>query len=459
MHQGRKQEWRQEHNQTQNRLWEHTCDIPKFPSLHGDVKTDVLIIGGGAAGLLTAYFLKKKGVDCIVAEGNRILSGTTGGTTAKITIQHGLIYGKLIKTFGMEKAKMYFEANRRAGEMFYELSKLYPCDYEKKNNYVYLRSDHKKLEAEAMAVRKLGFSAEITDSLPLPFETAGAVKFPNQAQFNPTKLFSRIAKELNVYEKTFVRELKPNAAITGSGTIKAQKIIIATHFPILNKHGGFFLKMYQSRSYVLGLSNAAKYEGMYVDGEENGFSFRNQGNLLLLGGGGHRTGKNGGNWQELKQFADRYYPNSTERYRWAAQDCMTLDGMPYAGAYSSGTTGLYTATGFNKWGMTSSMASAMLLSDVVMGTGNKYAKLFSPSRSILHPQLFANIGEAAINLMGFSKKRCPHMGCRLKWNRTEHSWDCPCHGSRFSEEGLLLDNPATGNINFYTNTQIRKTQT
>ncbi len=130
---------------------------------------------------------------------------------------------------------------------------------------------------------------------------------------------------------------------------------------------------------------------------------------------------------------------------------MSLDGIPYIGQYSKHMPHCFAATGFHKWGMTASMASAMLLSDIVMGTGNKYAKLFSPSRSILHPQLFANIGEAAINLMGFSKKRCPHMGCRLKWNKAEHSWDCPCHGSRFSEEGLLLDNPATGNSDFDTN--------
>lgn len=432
--------------QDQNRLWERTCDSPKFPTLHGDIKTDVLIIGGGAAGLLTAYFLQKKGVDCIVAEGNRILSGATGGTTAKITAQHGLIYSSIVKTFGYEKARLYLEANRRAGESFKELCGLFPCDYEEKSNYVYLKSSRKRLEAEAETVRKLGFPAEISENLPLPFETAGAVKFPNQAQFNPAKFFKQLAKNLNVYEKTFVRELKPNTAITGSGTIKAQKIIIASHFPILNKHGSYFLKMYQSRSYVLALENAPDYDGMYVDGEENGLSFRNYKNFLLLGGGGHRTGKKGGNWRVLKEFAERHYPNAREKYRWAAQDCMTLDGVPYIGAYSSGTSGLFTASGFNKWGMTSSMVSAALLSDIVLGSGNKYEDLFSPSRSILHPQLFVNMGEAAMGLLGFAGKRCPHMGCRLKWNRAEHSWDCSCHGSRFSEKGMLLDDPATGNL-------------
>lgn len=430
----------------QNRLWERTCDTPQFPPLHGDIKTDVLIIGGGAVGLLTAYFLQKKGADCIVAEGDRILSGATGGTTAKITAQHGLIYSGLVKTFGYEKARLYLEANRRACDMYKELCGIYPCDYEEKPNFVYLRSDRKKLETEAENVRKLGFPAEICDDLPLPFETAGAVKFPNQAQFNPTKFFSQLAKNLNIYEKTFVRELKPNTAVTGGGTIKAKKIIIASHFPILNKHGGFFLKMYQSRSYVLALENAPDYDGMYVDGEKNGLSFRNYKNMLLLGGGGHRTGKKGGSWRVLKKFAEMYYPNAKERYRWAAQDCMTLDGVPYIGAYSQGTIGLYTATGFNKWGMTSSMVSAALLSDIVLGTGNRYENLFSPSRSILRPQLFVNIGEAAVGLIGFAKKRCPHMGCRLKWNKAEHSWDCTCHGSRFSENGVLLDDPATGNI-------------
>lgn len=430
----------------QKRLWQDTAEIPRFPALHGDTETDVLIVGGGAAGLLTAYFLKKKGISCVLVEGNRILSGNTGGTTAKITLQHGLIYGRLIKTFGAERARLYMEANRRAADMFKELSGLFPCDYEEKPNFVYLKNDRRKLEAEAEAARRLGFPAEIAEELPLPFKTVGAVKFPNQAQFNPVKFFARLAKDLNIYEKTFVRELAPNKAITGSGTIKARKIILATHFPILNKHGSYFLKMYQSRSYVIALENAPQYEGMYVDGEENGLSFRNYRNLLLLGGGGHRTGKKGGGWQALRDFARKHYPDSEEKFQWAAQDCMSLDGVPYIGAYSSGTIDLYTASGFNKWGMTSSMAAAMLLSDIAVGTGNKYAELFNPSRSVIHPQLFVNAGEAVLNLIGFSRKRCPHMGCRLKWNGREHSWDCPCHGSRFSEKGLLLDDPATGNI-------------
>lgn len=430
----------------QKGLWSDTAKAPSFKELHGDVKTDVLIIGGGAAGLLTAYFLDKKGVDYILVEGDRILSGVSGGTTAKITTQHGLIYNKLIKRFGFEKARLYLEANRKALDMYKQLSRIFPCDYEEKSSFVYLKNNRRKIEEEAEAVRRLGFSADIAENIDLPFKTAGAVRFGGQGQFNPAMFFWGLAKGLNIYEKTFVRELAPNRAVTGSGTIQARKIILASHFPILNKHGGYFLKMYQSRSYVIALKNAQKLDGMYVDGEENGLSFRNYKDLLLLGGGGHRTGKKGGNWQELREFQDKYYPHSTEKCHWAAQDCMTLDGVPYIGEYSAGTAGLYTATGFNKWGMTSSMAAAMLLSDIVVGTGNRYTELFSPSRSIIRPQLLVNVGEAAINLIGFSKKRCPHMGCRLKWNTAEHSWDCACHGSRFSEKGVLLDNPSTGNI-------------
>jgi glycine/D-amino acid oxidase-like deaminating enzyme len=212
-----------------------------------------------------------------------------------------------------------------------------------------------------------------------------------------------------------------------------------------NKHGAYFLKMYQSRSYELALENAGSVDGMYVDGN-GGLSFRQYGDLLLLGGGGHRTGKPGGGWAALEDFVKRYYPGAKERFRWATQDCMTLDGLPYIGRYSKRTPNLYVATGFNKWGMTSSMVAAELLGDLVQGRGNLYASVFDPSRTVLHPQLAVNMLEAAKSLMTFTKPRCPHMGCALKWNKQERSWDCPCHGSRFTEDGKLLNNPATDDL-------------
>ena len=424
-------------------IWTQTVKMPAFPALHTDVKTDVLIIGGGLAGLLCAYRLTQAGVDCILVEAERICGKTTGNTTAKITSQHGLIYDKLLRTFGAGKAGLYLQANQAALEEYRTLCQGLDCDFEEKDAFVYARTDRKKLEQEAAALERLGFGAELVPDLPLPFPTAGAVKFPHQAQFHPLKFAAAIAKDLPIFEHTKVLELAPRAARTSGGTVQAEAIIIATHFPLLNKHGGYFLKLYQHRSYVLALENAPDVHGMYLDEDEKGLSFRNYGDLLLVGGGSHRTGKQGGCWQELEGFARKHYPDAQEAARWATQDCMTLDGVPYIGPYSRGTDGLYVVTGFNKWGMTSSMAAAAVLTDLVLGQKNPYAELFSPSRTVLRPQLAANALESALGLLTPTVPRCPHMGCALKYNAAEHSWDCPCHGSRFTEDGSLIDNPAT----------------
>ena len=184
---------------------------------------------------------------------------------------------------------------------------------------------------------------------------------------------------------------------------------------------------------------------MYIGEEKDSISLRSCNDLLLLGGGSHRTGNEGGNWKELERFAEKYYPKAKEEARWATQDCMTLDSIPYIGQYSKSTSNLYVATGFNKWGMTSSMVSAIILSDLVMEKKNEYSELYLPSRSIFHKQLAVNMLESAKGLVTPTKPRCPHLGCALKYNKAEHSWDCPCHGSRFDEKGNLLNNPATAN--------------
>lgn len=427
-------------------VWTEETKLPKFDCLQGDQKTDVLIIGGGIAGILCAYMLKKNNVDCVLVEANQICSGITKNTTAKITAQHGLIYDKLIRTFSVEKAQMYLRANEAALEEYRRLCKGIDCEFETGDAFVYSLQDRKKIEDELCALEKIGFDAAFSDCSALPFRVAGAVRFKNQAQFNPLRFLAAIVPDLPIYEHTCVQALIGSTAVTNHGRISAKKIIVATHFPFLNKHGAYFLKLYQHRSYVLALENAPNVNGMYVDEAEKGMSFRNYKNLLLVGGGGHRTGKQGGNRQMLRTFAVRTYPGAREKYNWAAQDCMTLDGVPYIGQYAKGTPSLLVATGFNKWGMTSAMAAAMLLADMVCGKENPYAALFSPSRTIMRPQLAANAFEATVNLLSFSKKRCPHLGCALKWNPQEHSWDCPCHGSRFTEDGKLIDNPATGNL-------------
>ena len=417
-----------------------------FPPLRSHVKTDVLIIGSGMAGLLCGYRLQKNGVSCVIAEAAEIAGGTTGNTTAKVTSQHGLCYRNLISRFGHGIAGLYLEANEQALLDLRNLCRQIDCDWKDQDNFIYTTKDLQKLEKELSALNVLGYPASLEKDLPLPFPTLGGVKFPRQGQLHPRKFLSAIVPMLTIYEHTPVRLLEKNRAVTDFGSITAEKIIVATHFPFLNKHGSFFLKLYQQRSYVLALEHAPAFEGMYLDEQENGLSFRHWGSCLLLGGGGHRTGKTGGGWKVLEDKAQLFYPNAGITHRWAAQDCMSLDGMPYIGQYSAGTPNLYVATGFNKWGMTTSMAAAGLLTDLILGRKNPYEEVFSPSRNMLHPQLGINLMESTKNLLSLSPKRCPHLGCALKWNPQEHSWDCPCHGSRFTEDGKLLDNPATRDL-------------
>lgn len=428
-------------------LWSGTAKLPEFPALKRSMKTDVLIIGGGLAGLLCAYQLTKENVDCMVVEAERICGGITENTTAKITAQHGLVYQKLIRKLGEERSRQYLQAQLDAVREYHELCKRINCDYEEQPSYVYAKTDLRKLEQEHKALDTLGYSAEIVKDLPLPVSAVGAICFARQAQFHPLKFAAGIAKNIRIYEHTKILELGKRVAVTSHGMIRAKQIIVATHFPMLNKHGGYFLKLYQERAYVLALRGAPQLKGMYVDEAKDGLSFRTAGEYLILGGGSRRTGKKNPGWRELENFAAEHYPDAQPAFRWAAQDCMTLDGSAYVGAYSANTEGLYVATGFNKWGMTNAMAASHLLTDQILGRKNPYAEAFDPSRSILHLQLAANTGESVMNLLTPTAPRCPHLGCALKYNAHEHTWDCPCHGSRFTEAGVCIDNPATDDKN------------
>ncbi|MBO7273743.1 MAG: FAD-dependent oxidoreductase [Clostridia bacterium] len=426
-----------------NSIWSETAESVHFSPLDGTKSTDVLIIGGGIGGILCAYKLKQAGIDCILVEAGEICGGVTQNTTAKITLAHGLLYDKMLHRFGKEKAKLYVNAQQNAIKEYTKLCQDIDCDFERKDAYVYSLDNREKIEKEVIAMRSLGVGATVSNANELPFDIAGAVHVKHQAQFHPLKFLYSIAKDLPIYEHTKVVNLIPHKATTNHGVITFLKLIVATHFPIYNKHGGYFLKLYQHRSYVLALEGAQQMRGMYVDASDKGLSFRNYQNLLLLGGGGHRTGKSGGCWQELETFVKEHYPHAKIKYRWATQDCMTLDDIPYIGQYSPSTPDVFVATGFNKWGMTNAIVASKILCDLVQKKNNPYAKVFSPSRSVLRPQLAVNAYESIIGLLTPTAPRCPHLGCALKYNAAEHSWDCPCHGSRFDEYGELINNPAT----------------
>lgn len=474
-------------------IWDESCKFDKREELKGDIKTDILIIGAGITGILIGYFLKQSGREVVLIDKSEIASGNTRNTTAKITSQHDLIYNKLIQEFGEEKAKQYARANELAIRKYREIIKerKIECDFEELPAYIYSLNDTDLLKKEVDAARHLGIDAEYVEKVDLPLEVKGAVKFNNQGQFNPLKFLKDISKELTIYENTKAIKIEENLVSTDKGNIVANHIVIATHYPIINAPGYYFMKMHQERSYVIALENADNnIKGMYIDYEKQGYSFRNYKGLLLLGGISQRTGENesGGSYDKLRNIAKDLYPNSREKCHWSAQDCMTIDGIPYIGKYADSTPNIYVATGFNKWGMTSSMVSAMIISDLILEKDNDFSEIFSPKRF----DLSLSINNIANDLVKTAKNfiaqkisipsseiqhiknghagivdyngqkvgvykdengkefivstKCSHLGCELHWNADELTWDCPCHGSRFDYTGKLIESPANKDI-------------
>lgn len=475
-------------------VWSKSYDIKERKELNGDIVVEAVVIGGGIAGLLTAYMLKKKGVEVILIDKERVLNGNTKNTTAKITIQHDLIYDKLIKEFNEENAKKYSMANEiaiKAYKKIIEDNKI-QCDFEEVDAYIYTLDKPEKIIKEHEAAMKLGIESELEDEIELPFKIAKAIKFKNQAQFNPIKFLNFIAKDLDIYENTKAIDIKDGIVITDKGNIKAKHIVVATHFPIINIPGYYFLRMHQERSYVVALENAQKLKGMYIDENKDGYSFRTYKNLLLLGGGSTRTGNSieNGSYNKIREYSKLLYPVAKEKYNWSAQDCMTSDGLPFIGSYSKEMPNVYVITGFNKWGMTTSMVASIIVSDNIMGKDNIFQDIFSPDRFditasiknllidgvetaynfiaqkiIIPVETLDNIEKGHGGIITFDgdkvgvykdkdgnsyavSTKCPHLGCELKWNSDDLSWDCPCHGSRFSYKGKLLDSPSIKELRY-----------
>lgn len=420
---------------------------------------DVIVVGAGMAGLLSAYYLKEQGKNVLVLEAKEIASGQTGRTTAKITGQHGLKYSRLLKEVGEKKARLYAQANEAAIREYESLiqSRQIACQFERVPSYLYTNTPENValLREEVKAASHLGINAFFTEETELPFPVKGAVCFPDQAQFDAVEFIKYISAELNIVEHTQVIKIRGQKVITKDRAYVAEKIIVATHYPMVNVPGFYFIRQHQERSYVLALSGCEKIKGMYYGIDKDGHSFRQAGGHLLLGGSSGRTGEItcGKAYDSLVQAAGEYFQDYKEEARWAAQDCMPHDGIPFIGKYSVFTPNLYVITGFQKWGMTTSMIAAMILRDEICGVANPYAELFCPQRINLRASYKNFLHDVGMSAKGLTKgllhkngPRCSHMGCELVWNPEEKSWDCPCHGSRFTEDGEVLDNPAKRGI-------------
>ncbi|SMC20131.1 Glycine/D-amino acid oxidase [Clostridium acidisoli DSM 12555] len=484
--------------------WIETTNGIKYHTLKDDINVDVAIVGGGITGLTAAFLLKNKGLKVAILEANRIAHGTTGHTTAKITSQHNLIYDKIISKFGEEKARQYAEANESAIKFIANLvkEKNIDCDFCWRPAYVYTQSDYYigKIENEVKAARGLGIKASYEDNIQLPFNIKAAIKFDNQAQFHPLKYLLAIAKEIpgsgsEIFEFTKVVDIKEAdkcTVLTEKGKkVIADKVIIASHFPCYDGRSMYFARIYPERSYVLGIKIKEKFpEGMFITAEDPVHSLRSQkdedGEIVLIGGGKHKTGNQSQtqiHYKNLGDFAKKSFHLEEILYRWSTQDCMTVDDVPYVGYCSSKTSNIFVATGFGKWGMTNSTAAANILTDLIVKGESPWSPVYNPSRFDISASgtklvcenvdvaeelikgkiaqapkdVEINIGEAKIIIVDGEKVgayrdekgdlhmvdiTCTHLGCELVWNEAEKTWDCPCHGSRFSYDGSNVEGPA-----------------
>ena len=468
-------------------IWNQSALLPRFPALESHLQADTVIIGSGMAGILTAHLLQQEGQNVVVVEANRIAGGQTSGTTAKLTAQHGLKYSQLLREFGAETAGQYARMNLAAVEQLRQLvsEQHIDCDFEDCTTYLYSTSGAAALQEEYDACRTLGMEVCLTEDTELPVP-AQALGLRHQARFHPLKLLAALAEPLTIFEHSRVLEVEEQLVRTQQGSITANTIIFACHYPFVNVPGYYFARQHQERSYVLALENAEPFQDCYL-GIDDGLSFRSWGNTLLLGGSGHRTGENrkGGQYAALEAIAKRYWPHRRILCRWSAQDCIPMDGIPYIGRYAESHPHWLVATGFQKWGMSTSMAAAEILRDLALGRApHSDSAVFSPQRFSLHASAAQLTDDSLHTLKGLGRRilapgripaeqlpvghggvveldgeklgvyrsprgellavsvKCPHLGCQLEWNPEEKSWDCPCHGSRFDVHGQLLNGPA-----------------
>lgn len=479
--------------------WLATTDGPRYSSLEGDRTVDVAVIGAGIAGLSTAIRLTERDKRVAVIERDRVGAAVTGHTTAKVTSQHGLKYDHLLDTVGTKRARQYAEANQNALAAVADRSEGFDAEFERATAYVYAAdpSEREQVREEANAAARLGLPAGFIEEVDLPYETAGAVRFTDQGQFHPRKyvlgLAAAVSENGEIFEETRATGVtfgSPCRVETTEGAVTADHVVCATHFPVFDR-GGFFARMKTKRSHVVGVRIAGEPpEGMYYNAGEPYRSIRvhrlGGEALVLVGGENHETGQGSTRerYERLEGFARDTFDVEEVAYRWSTQDYSTFDGIPYIGRFGPLGRNGYVATGFGGWGMTGGVAAGAILTGLICDGEHPHSEVFSPARvnaasakSFLTHNAGVGVhftadwarsllaseeatlgnGEGTVvrthgGPVGVSRNEsgelhavsaiCPHMKCVLRWNDGERSWDCPCHGSRFTPEGTVLDGPA-----------------
>ncbi|MDY0408256.1 FAD-dependent oxidoreductase [Virgibacillus soli] len=486
--------------------WLQSTKIPSFPKLDQTIKDiDVGIVGGGITGLTAAYLLAKENKKVALIDAGNFLGGTTGHTTAKVTAQHGVIYDELMQHFGKEKAALYFQAQVDAMEMIKNHCNTLDifCDLTEQDAYIFATTDDgvHKLEKEAKAYEELGIDGELTNEMPLDISYKIALVMKNQLQYHPVKYLVGLLKEcerygVQFYENTVAVDVEFNknpAIITREGErIYCRNVIVASHFPFYDGQGFYPTRMYAERSYVLGVKTNMPYPGgMYINAESPSRSVRSVSykgeDIWLIIGENHKTGQGKDTlayYEALEQFAEKNFGIKQFLYRWSTQDLITLDKLPYVGNITKAQNNVFVATGYRKWGMTNGTIAAKILTDQILDQENPYSELFTPSRFQADPALkeFTKVNadvakhlikgkleytkakldelqqdEATITRINGKRAgayrdqegqvyivntTCTHLGCEVEWNEGERTWDCPCHGSRFSYTGEVVEGPA-----------------
>lgn len=494
-------------------FWRGSTELQSFPKLTEDHVTDVAIVGAGITGITTAYLLSKAGYQVTLLEAGEILSGTTGFTSAKISTQHGMIYDDLVKHFGEEQARTYYQSNHEAMEWMIATADDLSLDCGMTREAAYLYADKedgkklKDLEAEFAAYQKLGIPGEWLDQVPLPLGASGAIRLPGQARFHPLHYLKGLLQSVldqggKVYEHTTIGEkvdTEGHLTLHTEGDefqIRCRHAVSASHFPFYDGGSLYFSRLHAERSYCLAFEPETDYEGgMYLSASEPTRSLRavewGDKKLVIAGGENHKTGQGictFGHYENLERFAGELLGIRSIPFRWSTQDLITLDNVPYIGKRAEDEE-IYIATGFAKWGMTNGTLAARLIADGIMGNSNPYTGLYDPTRFKAVPGiknfLVQNLSVAKELVSGkveivhrktqelgpdegavvmhdgkrvgayrdpkgklhLVDRTCTHMGCECEWNDGERSWDCPCHGSRFSYEGKVLEGPATLPLN------------